>query len=262
MAGMRAVGVGDAGGSRRREQDMDGKPINERFDVRRVGKKWADAYISQRHYSGSAVWSSHSHFSVEDETGKVWGVLQFGPSMNPKATAKVMEGLEPRGLVELNRMVFEESHPANLVSWAISRAIRLVCQAKPYVEVFQSFADERCGKMGGVYQAANFLFLGSHRTEFYFLDGEWFHRSLLGRGVVDCRGWGSGPKAERLRNGRERAERHEFTQYRYVLPVSKRARESLTARALPYPKPGVVTVSPARSLAVSRPTGPQGVLFS
>ncbi|KAA5605140.1 hypothetical protein F1188_12740 [Roseospira marina] len=43
----------------------------------------------------------------------------------------------------------------------------------------QSFADERCGRLSVVYQAANVLFLGSHLIAFYTLDGETYHEMLL-----------------------------------------------------------------------------------
>ena len=212
------------------------KGISHQHEVHAIPKAMADDFVSRRHYSGSPVWASHTHIGVRNEARSLIGVLQFGPSMNPKATSKVIEGLPPRELVELNRMVFVDGHATNLPSWAIAQALRMIRQQRPYVQVVQSFADERCRKLGGVYQAANFLFIGSHTTEFYFLDGEWFHRSLLGRAKKDNRGWGRGPKAERLAAGRERAKRYEFEQYRYVFPLTAWARRRLLPRALPYPK--------------------------
>jgi hypothetical protein len=206
------------------------------FFVEILPKKSADRFIAERHYSGSAVWASHTHLGVFDGTGFLWGVLQFGPSMNPKATSKVIEGMPPSGLVELNRMVFIDGHKPNLVSWAIAKTLRHIRHHRPHVQVVQSFADQRCSKLGAVYQAANFLYIGSHRTAFYYLDGEWFHKSLLGRAAKDNRGWGSGPKAARLAAGRHRAEKHEFDQYRYVFPLTAWARKKLLPKALPYPK--------------------------
>jgi hypothetical protein len=206
------------------------------YAMRRETKRFADRWISERHYSGSAVWSSHTHLSLVDAAGFVWGVMQFGPAMNPRATAKVIEGLETGGLVELNRMAFETGHDKNLISWAIAQAVRLIRNERPAVQVVQSFADQRCKKLGAVYQAANFIYLGSHVTAFYYLDGEWFHKSLLGRAAKDKRGWGSGPKAARLAAGRDRATKHEFRQFRYALPLTPWARRRLSPKAMPYPK--------------------------
>ena len=201
-----------------------------------VTKRFADRWIAERHYSGSAVWASHTHLALVDAMSFVWGVLQFGPSMNPRATAKVIDGLEPCGLVELNRMAFIDGHEKNVISWAISQAMKYLRTERPKVQVVQSFADQRCGKLGAVYQAANFIYLGSHLTAFYFLDGEWFHKSLLGRAAKDNRGWGSGPKAARLAAGRDRATKHEFRQFRYAFPLTPWARRQLLPRSMPYPK--------------------------
>lgn len=218
--------------------NIDYQKIGSRlYSVEPVGKKFADEWIRRRHYSGSAVWSSHTHLVVVDSFGFEWGVLQFGPAMNPKATRKVIHGLEPRGLVELNRMAFVDGHDKNLVSWAIRQAMRHVRRCRPEAQVVQSFADQRCRLMGVVYQAANFIYLGSHETAFYFLDGEWFHKSLVGRAEKDKRGWGRGPKAERLANGFSRATKHTFRQFRYAFPLTAWARRQLRGRSMPYPKP-------------------------
>jgi hypothetical protein len=232
-----------------------------KFVVEWVPKRLADDFVSRRHYSGSAVWASHTHLAVRDADGMVHGVLQFGPSMNPRATSKVIEGLDPRALVELNRMVFVDNHEPNLPSWSIAQAVYMIRKDRPHVHVVQSFADERCGKLGAVYQASNFIYLGSHRTEFYYLDGEWFHRSLLGRAEKDNRGWGRGPKAERLAAGRHRAERHEFEQFRYVLPLTRWARRKLAGRALPYPKGNCRKVELPLACATAVPSSEQLELF-
>jgi hypothetical protein len=235
--------------------------IDEHYCVEWMPKRLADDFVAKRHYSGSAVWASHTHLAVRDSAGGVCGVMQFGPSMNPKATSKVIAGLEPRALVELNRMVFLDGHDRNLPSWAISKAVAMIRKDRPHVQVVQSFADERCKKLGAVYQASNFIFIGSHVTEFYFLDGEWFHRSLLGRAAKDNRGWGCGPKAARLAAGRERAERYEFEQYRYVLPLTRWARKMLAPRAMPYPKNPQRTVCFPTAVATAVNTQTQLELF-
>ena len=181
------------------------------------------------------MWSSHSHYGVFLGEELV-GVLQFGPMMNPRASARILPYLTPRQVVELNRMAFRAPHHPNLVTWSLARALAMLRKKRPDLRVVQSFADSRCKKFGAVYQAANFVYLGSHESLFYFLDGEWFHKSLWGRAPVDKRGWGSGPKAARLRAGRDRAEKHVFTQFRYALPLDKQTRADLRALSKPYPK--------------------------
>jgi len=206
------------------------------FSVRFIHKSDGDKLVRRLHYSGSPVWSSSLHLGVFIGSDCI-GVLQFGPPMNPAAASSVVRGSTPDQSLELNRMVFEERKPINCGSRAIAYAIRFIRRTRPKVEWIQSFADERCGKFGAVYQAAGFLYLGEHSTTFYRLDEEWFHKSLLGRKEYDKRGWRSGQKAMRLRGREADAIPHTFRQFRYFRPLTKWARTNLLLKSLPYPKP-------------------------
>lgn len=209
--------------------------LPERVVVRAIDKALAVERVEANHYSGSVVWSSHTHLGAFLDD-KLVGVLQFGPMMNPRVT-RTFTTLEPREVVDLNRMYFDDDHPANLPSHAISMALKLLRRQRPYVHLVRSFADERCAKLGAVYQACSFWYVGSHEGVFYHLDGEWFHRSLWGRKPVDKRGWTSGPKAARLAAGKDRATKHTFQQYQYLRPLTKKGRNSILLESLPYPKP-------------------------
>jgi len=207
--------------------------------VKPIPKRVADNIVRNGHYSRSVVWSSSLHFGVfwTGAAGKPIGALQFGPGMNPASGARIVSGTERNGWLELNRTWLADEKPPNCASRAIAFSLRLVHQARPAVRWVQSFADSRCGKMGAVYQAASFLFCGSHDSTFFLLDGEWFHKSLVGRAEFDSRGWWSGPKAARLREGFSRATPHTFTQYRYIKFLDPRARKRLLLPVLPFPKP-------------------------
>jgi hypothetical protein len=212
-------------------------PLAVRTGVRveAIPKREADAIIRAGHYSGSVVWSSCLHLGVY-AGARLIGALQFGPGMNPASGSKVVRDTPKGGWLELNRMWLDDDKPPNTATQAISQALALIRRTRPHVQWVQSFADERCGKRGGVYQAASFLYLGSHTTTFYLLDGEWFHKSLLGRAPVDKRGWGSGPKAARFAAGRDRAVPHVFEQYRYLKPLRRDVVRRLTMPVQPYPK--------------------------
>lgn len=209
---------------------------SQAFRVEAIPKVDADREVAARHYSGSVVWSSSVHlgvFAADD----LCGVLQFGVGMNPASGAKVVEGSDGSDWLELNRMVLFDNAPPQSASRAVSCAVKYLRRARPALRWIQSFADERCGKWGGVYQACSWTYLGSHETTFYLLDGEWFHKSLLGRAEVDGRGWGSGPKAARLRAGRERAVPHTFRQFRYFKALTSGTAKRLLLDSYPYPKP-------------------------
>ena len=204
--------------------------------VEMIDKERADEIIRRNHYSGSAVWSSSFHFGVFQSDALI-GVLQFGPAMNPASGAKIVAGTKTDQWLELNRMWLSDDKPDNAASQAIAFAVRVVRRRRPTVAWIQSFADERCGKLGAVYQAAGFLYCGSHLSTFYRAGGEWFHKSLLGRAAVDSRGWGSGPKAARFRELRDEAEAFTYRQFRYIKILRPWARRALLLPILPYPKP-------------------------
>ncbi len=59
---------------------------------------------------------------------------------------------------------------------------------------------------------------------------------MMDRPSVDKRGWRSGPKVAWAKQNRDRAERHEFRQFRYIKFLDARARRRLLLPVLPYPK--------------------------
>lgn len=178
--------------------------------------------VSAKHYSRRFVNNSYLHLGVFAGRDRLVGVLQFGYAMNPASGRNVVAGTDNRGYMELNRMWIHDSQPRNTESRVISYALRYIRRAFPAVKWIQSFADERCGRAGVVYQAANFDYVGSHISEFYELDGEFYHAIRMHAG----------------RNGREmelkanahRAKIYRFNQYRYVYFIDKRAIAQLNSK--------------------------------
>ena len=216
----------------------DAPPIEaygaENLFVRMMPKAVIDDLIRSGHYSGSTCWASYLHLGVVLD-GKLIGGLQFGPLMNPGSAGRIVRGATADTSSELNRMWLQDEKPPNVTTRALKYALKILRSQRPRVEWVQSFADERCGKWGGVYQAASFLYLGTHTSEFLSLDGEWFHKSAVNR--RDARGWGTGPKIARLAARLDVATRHSFRQFRYFKPLTRRARANLLLAVLPYPKP-------------------------
>lgn len=198
-----------------------------------IPKERAEGIIRAGHYSGSTCWASSMHFGVF-VAGEIIGALQYGPLMNPASAQTIVAGSTARSCMELNRMWLRDEKPTNTTTRALAFSLRVLRSRRPDVEWVQSFADERCGKLGGVYQAASFLYCGEHIGTFYELDGEWFHKSALNR--TDRRGWGTGPKIARFNAGADRAVEHTFRQFRYIKPLTRGARRRLLLPTLPYPK--------------------------
>jgi hypothetical protein len=192
--------------------------------------------IVNKHYSHRFVNNSYLHLGIFSERELV-GVMQWGYALNPNSGARVVTGTQNREYMELNRLWMHDCMPRNSESRAISYALKLIRQLYPQVQWVQSFADERCGCLGVVYQASNFDYVGSHESTFYELDGEWYHeicRSAIKRG---------GQRGEHLRANIDRASVHKFRQFRYIRFLNKRARKRLNTKLFkvqPYPKPQTV----------------------
>ena len=60
----------------------------------------------------------------------------------------------------------------NSESMAISYSIKYIKGKLKTIKWIQSFADERCGGLGIVYQACSFRYYGEHTSSFWELDGE------------------------------------------------------------------------------------------
>ncbi|MGB0695356.1 MAG: hypothetical protein ACPGOY_06875 [Rhodospirillaceae bacterium] len=202
------------------------------FYVHAIPRKDAVEVILKHHYSGRIVQNSYVHLGVFLHGERV-GVLQFGYALNPKHVSKIVRKSTTTNHLELNRMWLSDAAPRNSESQAIGFAMRYLKRACPQVRWVQSFADERCGGLGVVYQASNFLFVGHHLTRFYELDGETYHEMLL---TAHKKG---GNRGTYLRANLGRAQERRLRQFRYVFFLKPSARKDLAMRPRPYPKPGV-----------------------
>lgn len=230
-----APAAGPAGYLNAPQGALFGKPDvvgfgTEAFHVREIARDLANDMVVLNHYSRRFVPSSRIHLGVVLD-GSLVGALQFGVAMNPASHASIMAGCGLYEYLELNRMWLDEIAPRNSESRALSFAIKFIRRKEPRIKFIQSFADERCGLSGRVYQAANFLFCGMHIGRFWELDGEFYHNSLM----TDTTRMNS-PRARTLLANKARAIPHDLKQYRYIYLMQPRYRRDLLLKVKPYPK--------------------------
>jgi len=214
------------------EQDIVGYGSPE-LRVETIPCWLARLIIASKHYSRRFVNNSYLHLGIFSGRELV-GVMQWGYALNPNSGARVVLGTANREYMELNRLWLHDCMPRNSESRAISYALKTIKLLYPQVQWVQSFADERCGRFGVVYQASNFDYVGSHFTTFYELDGEWYHE--IAKTAINR----SGKRGEYLRANLDRATVHRFKQFRYIRFLNKRARKRLNSKLFkvqPYPKP-------------------------
>lgn len=215
LGGREAIGFGEAG-----------------FYVALLDRQLANGIIIANHYSGRVYRGTTLHLGVWI-AGELLGVLQFGYAMNPASAGSVVTGTGMTEYLELNRMWLDDRAPRNSESRALGAAIRLIRRVRPAVKWIQSFADERCGLFGTVYQAAGFTFHGEHRAIFWELDGEFYHNTLMTAGGRRA----EGPRAKHLLTNRERAVRHDLRQFRYLRFLKPRFAKGCRHPVRPFPKP-------------------------
>lgn len=206
---------------------------DDAFYVREIGRDLANGIIVANHYSRKFYSGTYIHLGVfiGDD---LLGVLQFGYAMNPASAGSVVTGTELDEYLELNRMWLDDLAPHCSESRALSHAIKFIRRRYPKVKWIQSFADERCGKFGAVYQAAGFAYYGEHIATFWELDGVTYHNSLMTRDPTLSR------SAAILQEGRERAVASDLRQFRYLYWLAPRFERQCRLKRLPFPKPHAV----------------------
>lgn len=173
----------------------------------------------QWHYSKSLSVAKNVYIGVWED-GQFSGAVVFGIGAGA-ATNGTRFGLARTGEVaELTRIALKPDHQAP-VSRVMAIAVRMLKKQSPGLRLLISFADPQQGHHGGVYQAANWLYLGVTKPDVqYQVAGKWVHHR-----TATCRGSAAGLPS------RELPPKH-----RYVLPLDEELRAQLAPLAQPYPK--------------------------
>lgn len=201
------------------------------WHVKEIEKQISKDVIIKNHYSGKVCndATTHIHLGVFINN-ELLGVLQLGYAMNPQSMASVVEGTKLDEYKELNRMWLDDKAGRNSESRAISYAVRYIRSKYPKVKWIQSFADERCGGLGIVYQASNFGYYGMHKAIFWEFENETFHNSLITNNNRNKK------KELESRGFKEKAVKQELRQFRYLFFIDKRWEKKCLLKKEPYLK--------------------------
>jgi hypothetical protein len=202
---------------------------DDSFRVVEIERDVANRIIKENHYSKKYYSASYIHLGVYINTERV-GVLQYGYAMNPASCSSVVAGTQLDEYLELNRMWLDDSAPRNSESKALAYSIKYIKRKYPKIKWIQSFADERCGKNGILYQAANFKYYGEHTAIFWTLDGVIYHNSLMTRNP------NLSISAEILQTGKDRATSETLRQFRYLYFIDKKSRDNVLLKEQNYDK--------------------------
>lgn len=212
------------------EPELLGFGSNE-FYIKEIQRDLANDIIVKNHYSKKYYNATYIHLGlfVNEE---IKGVLQYGYAMNPASCGSVVEGTKKDEYLELNRMWIEDNVGQYPESRAISYSLKYIRRKYPKIKWIQSFADERCGGFGIVYQACSFDYYGEHKSDFWELDGETFHNSIMTSEKA-------GPRGYKLLNdpkNKDKVKKHSLRQFRYIKFLDQREKKKCLLKQKPYPK--------------------------
>lgn len=208
---------------------------NESFYVKEVDRSIANEIIKKNHYSHKIYNATYIHLGVFIN-GELLGILQYGYAMNPASMDGVVEGTKLDEYLELNRMWLDDKAGRNSESKAISYSIKYIRNVYPKIKWIQSFADERCGCYGIVYQACSFDYYGEHTTEFYELDDVWYHRTNATINKNSKRYKNNVGNCKYLIANLDRAKKVSLRQFRYIKFLKQSWKSKCRLKQMPYPK--------------------------
>lgn len=204
----------------------------DEFYIKEIDRDLAIDIIKKNHYSKKVYNATYIHLGLFVNK-QLKGVLQYGYAMNPASCGSVVEGTNQNEYLELNRMWIADNVGQYPESKAISYSIKFIKKKYPKIKWIQSFADERCGGFGIVYQACSFNFYGEHTSDFWELDGIVYHNIQMTVAKDSKRYKG---EAKKLQENKERAEKMSLRQFRYIKFLDQREKKKCLLKEMPYPK--------------------------
>lgn len=214
------------------------------FTIKEVDKYTAAELIQQHHYS-KVMPKLTKHYLGIFLQDKMVGVLTLGWGTQPLQTInKLFPGLTSNDYYEIGKMCMLPEMPRNSESQMISAVIKWMKTNTPEKLFLYTWADGIVGKVGYVYQSANFCYGGFIWTDIYIgPDGEKIHprstKGLLKENAVFenkeklfwmTRGFMKAKGISRIRG----------KQFRYIMPLSKKAKKlldnSTVSWTIEYPK--------------------------
>lgn len=151
-------------------------------EFRKIGYKESCAFFEKYHYIGKGlVCPVHYGFF---KNGILVSCASLGYLPSPKIPMTVWNKGCNGNTLELRRLSSIDTEK-NAESKFISRCLRALRKDYPKIKIIFSYADEKAGHLGIIYQASNFKYVGirSGKTEYLFdtLTKKWLHSRTVGR---------------------------------------------------------------------------------
>lgn len=191
--------------------------------VKSIASKITDEWLLTKHYAKRKCNRMFCYgLFIEN---KLCGIVTYGQPSSPQVGRGFLGEDYRTRVLELNRLCVNETAPKNSASCLIGRSLKMMPKG-----AVVSYADGMMGHVGYIYQATNFIYVGSaksHDNE-YCVDGKWTHaKSLADKGITAPSKWAKENNIE---------IRKPQAKHRYIYFTDKKLKKHLKYTALPYPK--------------------------
>ena len=196
-----------------------------------ISRDIANRIIKDNHYSKTICFAPSVNLGIF-WNGMLCGVAQFGSGINPKGSARWVDGSTHHQFLEFNRMWLSDIAPHNSESKAIGLIFKWFRKNRPDIKWLLSFADGASGKVGTIYQATNWIYTGYDRQGGVWVTSDGTRitqRSMIMKHKSTKRDHLEsiyGTPLYRVRGG----------QFRYIYFLDKKWRKRLTVEPREYPK--------------------------
>jgi len=138
------------------------------MEIKEIDKNIAIEFIKKHHYSKTMP--RINKIFIGGFVNKIlMGVITFGYGVQPKHTIKkIFNSLDTLNYLEIGKLCLDDIMPRNSESNFISLCFKYIKKIYPKIKVIFTWSDALLGKVGYVYQASNFYYVGYIWTERYF----------------------------------------------------------------------------------------------
>lgn len=191
----------------------------------------AEYAVERWHYSGCLPASKSTYLGVW-EGGRFIGCVIFGTGAG-NVTKGSAFGLPPLQMAELTRVALD-AHSAP-VSRIVSIAVAMIRRLCPGLRLLVSMADPVRDHHGGIYQAGNWVYVGTTNASKTYLDaaGREHHERVVS---PSGRKKQYGRYVPCLRPSDAASIRENPGKHKYLMPLDAAMREQIAPLSKPYPK--------------------------
>ena len=135
-----------------------------------------DDLIAKYHYSKKVTQNRWKSFAIYYKN-ELSGGMQIGYGIRPEMKEHIIKGATSETVKEFDRMWLSDNMPKNSESKCIGYLLRYLKKNYPVLKVLISYADGLRNKIGTIYQATNFVYIGAIKGEFYYIPSkdDWVH---------------------------------------------------------------------------------------